>query len=257
MAESKNILLTRPLANNHSLGSVLRKIGHQVLEVPLVEIVPVESVDGDKQLAREVADFDDFVFISQHSVNQGVHIILENLEEIAPEQRVIAVGRRTARELRKYFARVFHPEKGVGGEALMATEEMADLSGRKILIIRGANGKAWLGDEMRARGAQVEYFDCYKRRKPRYLSADLKRVLRTINVDVVFLHSVHAAANMLASAGSDSVKLRLLTAVVGSRDIKRYLTEQGWKGYVVVAPSPSNFDMLERFSQFELKPPVS
>ncbi len=251
MLVSKNILLTRPLMQNSKLSKVLRTIGHQTLEVPLIEIAPLENQSAFNGLAIKIDQFDDFVFISQHAVQHGVHLLRDNKEFLKPEHRIIAVGQRTAAELSKDFKQVFFPDDGTGGDAVMATEEMSELQGRKILILRGQDGKSWMGDEMQRRGADVNYFDCYTRQKPKYLQADLGRVLRAIEVHLVFLHSAHAAQNLLESGRKLRKDLLLMTAIVGSEAIKGVLVDMGWKGRILTADSPSNDDMLACFSQME------
>jgi uroporphyrinogen-III synthase len=82
--------------------------------------------------------------------------------------RVAAVGSGTRRELEKHgIGDVIAPASGADSEALLATPALGDVAGRRIAILRGDGGRALLGETFVARGAQVEYVTCYRRKLPK------------------------------------------------------------------------------------------
>ena len=54
----------------------------------------------------------------------------------------------------------------MNSEALLKLAAMQDIDGQKILIFRGRGGRTHLGDQLRERGAWVEYCDLYQRNPP-------------------------------------------------------------------------------------------
>ena len=67
-------------------------------------------------------------------------------------------------------------EDGFDSEALLALPEMRDLAGKRVVIFRGDGGRELLGDTLIARGAIVEYAECYRRSKPTSDAAVLLRL---------------------------------------------------------------------------------
>jgi len=130
----------------------------------------------------------------------------------------------------------------------MQTKEMKNVKGKRVMIVRGQNGKPWLGDQIIKRGGIVEYFDCYKRSMPRFLNTGLKQHFSEQMFDVCFIHSGHAAINLFEASAEMCQEMLSKKAVVGSRDIERLLLQLGWKGEINVAETPSNKDMMAAFA---------
>ena len=88
--------------------------------------------------------------------------------------KVASVGQGSARALREMgIADVIAPQDGADSEALLALPELKDVQGQRVVIFRGNGGRELLGDTLRARGAEVEYAECYRRSKPQQSGADL------------------------------------------------------------------------------------
>ena len=81
--------------------------------------------------------------------------------------RFAAIGPTTAAELERHGAsRVLTPHARYDSESLLALPEMQAVGGQKILIFRGVGGRELLADELRARGADVRFAECYRRINP-------------------------------------------------------------------------------------------
>ncbi len=246
---TKRILLTREPARNESLSRVITNLGFEPVELPTIEIVKTSHIKALKLIREQVDMFDMFIFISVNAVNSGASVIADQKEKLKKDAKILAVGGATAVELQTYFPSVLVPNDGVGGQALMETDEMADLTDKHVMIVRGENGKEWLAKEIKKRGGHVDYFNCYRRRTPRFLATSLDKLFSESMFSKCFLHSAHAAINLIESPSQElREKIMASHAVVGSQDIEELLKELGWVGRISVAESPSNDHMLSAMS---------
>lgn len=241
----KKVLLTRSIDENLGLTRMLSNLGFQVESLPLIEIVPMVSRSRVNDLELMMSKFDGFIFISINAAIYGANLLQENRQALKKESKIIAVGPRTAKELNSMFNSVLCPEDGVGAQSLLMTNEMLNVQGLTFLILRGRNGNPWLGQELENRQATVEYFDCYARRRPRHLEKQLTNSFSDTMFDVCFLHSAHAAINLVESSGRLGQKISNTAAVAGSQAIKDALVDYGWKGDIAVAQTPANTDMVQ------------
>ena len=78
-----------------------------------------------------------------------------------------AIGRGSQRALQDEGVHdVLAPKGRADSEALLEMPEFTSPEGRRIVIFRGRGGRELLGETLAARGARVEYAECYVRAKP-------------------------------------------------------------------------------------------
>jgi len=149
------ILVTRPREQASGLARAIEKAGGRAEIFPAIEI---QDLPPPPALAR-MADFDLAIFVSPTAVAKA----MGHLGHLP--MPAAAVGAGTRRELERYGVRdVITPASGADSEALLA--HLQDVAGKRILILRGEGGRALLGDTLRARGAMVQYAECYRRVRP-------------------------------------------------------------------------------------------
>ena len=141
------VWVTRTEPGASTLAAALGAAGHAVLKAPVLEIRPrsFEPVRGS---------FDIGLFLSVHAVRFAA-------AEVAGEvQALFAVGSRTRSALleRGFDARVPDIETGEG-----LLETLADVAGKRILIVTGTGGRNLLADGLQDRGASVTRLDVYLR----------------------------------------------------------------------------------------------
>lgn len=250
------VMLTRKPEFIGNSASLLENLGFSVFEVPTIETVAVfdeewfdqeSSSEEDLEQREFFSNFDDFVFVSRNAVEHGLPL-LDQYGGIRDNSRVMAVGPETAKALSVKGYDALYPSNGNGGQALMEVGDLASMTGRKVLILRGVKGLNWLAEEMTKRGAMVKQLDCYAQNLPEASIDVLEAGMQTYQqIDSVFLHSVQSVANLLSLVVDSPVNKNILfqaRAIVGSQRIADYVTEKGWQGEVVIADSPSNKDML-------------
>jgi uroporphyrinogen-III synthase len=155
----RGVLVTRPRELARSLAQRIEQAGGEAILFPALEIVALPTPDA---LCR-LTDFDLAVFISPTAVD----VALRRVPRWPESVRAAAVGPGSREALEARGVRnVLAPACGADSEALLAVPELASLPGRRVLVIRGEEGRTALGETLRDRGAAIEYADCYRRARP-------------------------------------------------------------------------------------------
>lgn len=169
------VLVTRPAGQAAGLAQRLRDLGAAPLLFPALAILPPQDPAA---LARRIDALDAYdlaIFVSPTAAQQGIAAVTR--QRPWPESLpVAAIGNGTAEALRAAGIDVaLAPEDGADSEHLLAHPALAQLAGKKVLILRGTGGRELLAETLAARGAQVDYAECYRRALP---AADPAPVLR-------------------------------------------------------------------------------
>lgn len=171
------ILVTRPEGQAQSLMHKLAAEGATPIHFAAIEIAEPRDVAGLKALVERLPTFRWAIFISPNAVARALNLMQGWGHEWPPQVRMAAIGRGSARELKKLgFENVLVPEGRFDSESLLSLPPLRELVGQSIVIFRGEGGREWLGDTLKARGAHVEYGECYRRVAP---TADVSGLLRT------------------------------------------------------------------------------
>ena len=201
----RGILVTRPAARASGLSRLISEAGGEPVVFPTLEIVSIpdglprqQRMDG-QNVIRSIPHF--VIFVSPTAVAQGhAAIPREWLDQAA----VAAVGTATATALRERgVQQVIAPQGQADSEALAALPAFhaSELVGRQVLIVRGQGGREWLADTLRSRGAQVDYFECYRRARPQADAGALLSRWQSGGVAAVTLTSAEALDNLAAMLG--------------------------------------------------------
>jgi uroporphyrinogen-III synthase len=214
------VLVTRPAAQAGGLARLIEEAGGEAIVFPALEIAPPRDAAAlDKILAR-LREFDSAIFISANAVHQGLGRLAARGLSLPPGLALAAVGEATARALKERgIADVVSPGGRFDSEALLATQALTEVDGKRIVIFRGEGGRELLADELRRRGARVEYAQCYRRVRPATDPAALLERLARGTIDIVTVTSVASLTNLLeiAGTGGRARLLRLPFVVVSTR----------------------------------------
>lgn len=198
------VLITRPLGQAEGLRARLEQLGARAVLFPTLEIQPpADSAELTRRIAR-LARYDLAIFISPTAVERG----LARIPVWPPGVRVACVGQGTATALREAgFATVLAPEGGADSEHLLALPELADMRGRGVLIFRGEGGRELLATALAARGARVEYAECYRRGLPTADPGGLIEDWRHGGIQAVTVLSSQGLDNLFTLLGADHAGL--------------------------------------------------
>lgn len=163
-------VLTRPAGRNETLAGRLLGAGWQTCILPALEIQPLPVAPSD--LPRP-SGYDLVVFVSGNAARQYLEQLVLADGAVAWPTSVAAatVGPASAQALREsgFFGAnttVLCPDETAAShdsEALWRVlQDQPRLPGR-VLLVRGTQGRDWLGDKLEAHGASVTRHAAYQR----------------------------------------------------------------------------------------------
>ncbi|HXU94593.1 MAG TPA: uroporphyrinogen-III synthase [Gallionella sp.] len=161
------IAVTRPRDQAAQLARRIAQAGGEPLLFPLLEIEAAEVTPALREQLFLVAQADLAIFISPNAVQYGMAAVHAVGATVSQELKIAAVGQGSAKALRERgLVNVIAPTERFDSEGLLALPELQDVDGWRVMVFRGNGGRELLGDTLAARGASVEYIECYRRSKP-------------------------------------------------------------------------------------------
>jgi len=162
----RGIVITRPREHATALAERIRAAGGDPVLFPTIEILPPDDPGAVADVIGRLDGFQLAIFVSRTAALRG-HAMISANRAWPGGLRVAAVGAGTAEALEERgFRSVIAPAGEADSEALDALPELQDLRGRSVVIFRGQGGREWLRARLEARGARVEYAECYRRARP-------------------------------------------------------------------------------------------
>ena len=180
MTSNARVIVTRPEPECSRWVSAMQAEGISAVAFPLIEIASIPFVFDTTQ------NYDAFVFVSRSAVDGFLKTVKT---EALQAKRCLVSGLGTRAVLIQYGLQedlIDAPDNlsnQFDSEALWAVSSQRDWSGKRVLIVRGANylgeqeGRPWLADQLTAAGAQVEFVATYERRLP-HLSDEHRALLQ-------------------------------------------------------------------------------
>ena len=203
------VVLTRPAGQAEHLAALIRAAGGEPVLFPALEILEVSNLQPLEALIGRLDAFDLAIFISANAVNKGLALVQARRSWPAG-LRAATVGRGSERALRSHgFDAVIVPAQGFDSEALLALPELKAVAGKRVVIFRGEGGRELLAETLAARGATVEYAECYRRGRPNADAAPLLELWLQHQLDALTVSSGEALANlcaMLVAAGAQCLQ---------------------------------------------------
>lgn len=182
----KRVVVTRAREQASDLKRLLEESGAQVLQFPTIEIAPPESWDSLDRVIEALGDYQWVIFTSTN----GVKSFFERLQEKGKDARALAgcmiaaVGDTTAADLKsRGIAADLVPEKFQSTALLPLLN--ADQRGVRTAVIRAAEGRDELIDELRKRGGTVDLALAYRTKAADYDIEELRQLIASDAVDVV------------------------------------------------------------------------
>jgi len=186
----KRIVVTRAREQASDLKRMLEEAGAEVVQFPMIEIAPPPSFESLDRVINAIGDYQWLIFTSSN----GVDSFFDRLRHHSKDARclsgamIAAVGDSTAADLRaRGIEPDLVPQKFISTALLPLLEE--DQHGIRTAVVRAAQGRDDLIDELRRRGGEVELAIAYETKRVTIAAADLH------DIDIVTFTSASTVDN--------------------------------------------------------------
>ncbi len=177
-------LNTRPSPRAQELTDVLQQHGVRTFHLPLLELVEQDLDATLIQLYQQLAQVDVIVVVSPTAVQVGMRYLTQ-LKLNLPQVKWIAVGEKTALELKKYDIDAQVPELETSEGMLQIPYLKQLLTGSKIAFWRGEGGRQFMMQHLQQQGMQILNFVLYKRCCPTRTIEQISTLQLTLQQDLI------------------------------------------------------------------------
>ncbi|MBB1363834.1 uroporphyrinogen-III synthase [Shewanella sp. SR44-4] len=185
------VLLTRPQGRNQAMEEQLSQRDVAYLVTPLLSVVETtEQLDP-----THLNNTDNLLFISTNSVDFAA----QKLQQQFPTHcRYFAVGQATADSLAQYNINAFtSPEHSQDSEGLLSLAQLQDVDKQSFIIVRGLGGRETLAEQLRLRGANVNYWQVYQRAIPKLDGKAITQQWESFGIDTIVVTSGEILSNLV------------------------------------------------------------
>lgn len=186
-------LVVRPAAQANQLVQMLRQLGHAPLCCPLLETRPGCDLPHLGDMLREA---DLVIAVSMHAIHFAHHFLLQT-GQTWPHIDYFAVGQASADAFAEAGIQALCPADP-RSEGLLALSALQGVSGRRVLILRGNDGRDLIARTLASRGALVHYCATYERHYPDLDGDALTRHWQAAGLDSLLITSGELLQRLLA-----------------------------------------------------------
>ncbi|WP_281646411.1 uroporphyrinogen-III synthase [Parendozoicomonas sp. Alg238-R29] len=235
--EGLRVLITRPQPQAGRLAAFLQAKGARTTVLPMVAITPLTLTSQPDNLAQ----FSKIIAISVPSVD----IALRTLPEFSPQTQWVTPGLGTAQALKSHGIQPLTPHSEFTSEAMLALPELNQVTGEKILLLKGEGGRELLRNELSRRGAEVVSLDLYRRQCPDYQQGEIETTVASADINAIVATSGQIVSNLHTCCPDD---LKNLPLIIPSQRVAEKAEALGFKR-VVVSQGAGDQDIAEALLQ--------
>ncbi len=243
------VLVTRPAHQSVGLCRLIERHGGRPIAFPaMVILLPADPASAARLLAES---WDLVIYVSPNAVNFAA-VLGTGLPSAGLSA---AVGKGTAKALAAAGVAVDRVPDRFDSEGLLALSDLADMGGKRVLIVRGQGGRALLGDTLARRGAEVHYAEVYRRGVPEGDPAPLLARWRE-DVQIVAVTSTELLQNLIRMLGvKGAALLRETPLLVISERMLEPAHQMGMRCVHLAAGADDDsiFEALRTFATAEKK----
>ncbi len=222
-----NILITRPLIDAEDMMEKLFTLGHKIIHIPTLKIVPlaVEPINSE--------EFDAFIFTSANAIrNLKLNSKNKNLH-------CFCVGSLTEKIVRQVG---FNNTSSAGGTVnalknlIMISEKINKNS--KLAYFCGDNISYDLDSELKQEGIKVKKIVNYSSDLIKDLNSENKKLIELYPPDIIFIYSTRSAQSFVSIVKNYSLSPLMTQSIVMciSEKVAKIFKSQGWKKVEIFNP---------------------
>lgn len=242
------VWVTRPAGQQAHLRALLAAEGANLFTQPCLALQALnESYEAQiKQVILHLDVYQHVIFVSTNAVDYTLPWIDQYWPQMPFPQSYYAIGKATQESLIKWGIDAWAANKAMNSDELLELGSLQSLTGQKCLIARGLGGREYLAEQLRKRGAQVDYCQTYRRCKPEFDAEKLSRELLATKLDYVLVNSVDTLGNLLEMIKPSVLRhlQQFSTVIAPSKRVLQACQLQGFKR-VLQALNASDQAMFE------------
>ncbi|WP_413437848.1 uroporphyrinogen-III synthase [Sulfuriferula sp. GW1] len=197
----RGVLVTRPAHQAAHLAELIIAAAGKPVLFPVLEILDAADLQPLYELIDRLDSVDLAIFISPNAVNKAMNLI-KSRRELPATLKIAAIGRGSSKELKHFgITDIIAPTARFDSENLLEMPELQNVAGQRIVIFRGDGGREVLGDTLAARGASIEYAECYRRSRPDASAGGLLRQWSRNEINAVTVTSAEGLRNLYDMLG--------------------------------------------------------
>ncbi len=243
----RRILVTRPAHQADHLCKLITQAGGESILFPTIEIKVVMHSEELARCFANINEYDFVIFISRNAVKAVFENYLSPSDTFEQIQ-LLAIGAGTATVLSEMkMTDVLHTGVQADSETLLLLPELKSefVRNKKILIVRGVGGRELLADNLKTRGAVVDYAEVYQRCLPEYEIQKCHEIWQQIKPEAIIVSSNEGLNNLLElTPESDQKHLFNTPLAVMSARSADLAKEIGFTAEIEVAESKSDEGLL-------------
>ena len=246
--KNKHILVTRPAHQAEKLCRLISDAGGIPVLFPTIEIRPVKNSEKLYDCFTNINQYDFIIFVSRNAVAGVFEHYLNKTALLSGNTQLLAIGSATAAVLAELnLVDVLHAGVQADSESLLLLPELDSelVRNKKVLIVRGVGGRELLADNLKERGASVDYAEVYQRALPNYDLGQSREIWQNEQPDAVIISSNEGLENLLKlTVDVDQEKLFKTPLVVMSGRNADLAKQTGFISEMEVAKEKSDEGLL-------------
>ena len=243
-----SVLVTRPQGLGEDLVKNIESRGAEAILLPAITIEPVHPDTSELADLATLPAGGLAIFASRNAVAWGARFLPQ------PRPRVAAIGPSTANALEELGLTPDIRPTGYTTESLLQQPELENLSGVRVFIIRGENGREALSAGLKARGARVRYLDVYRRRPAPLDAARRKEILAKWAAGGIHIYTATSGdifRNLCSILGPEGEPLLRSTPLVTVSERVLHIAEQwGHTATRLLAEGPDDHSLAQAIERW-------
>ncbi|MCL1148190.1 uroporphyrinogen-III synthase [Shewanella marinintestina] len=188
------VLLTRPEGRNQLMIEALTQRNVSYFVTPLLNVQPTSNLDAAR-INSTLKQADIVIFISTNAVTFSSQAINHQWPQSA---HYLAVGNATYAALKQIGIEAEKaPDDCQQTEGLLTLDSLSNIDGKHIVIVRGQGGREDLATELSLRGAQMNYWEAYKRGCPPLDTSQICQQWQSFGINTIIITSGEILDNLV------------------------------------------------------------
>ena len=243
-----NVWITRPQSDAHQMVKQIKQ--HPLVQgitpwiLPVLEIVPCCPTEANTQQSLDQTDL--VIVTSRHAITGAIQQKLS----FPINAQWFAVGKATAEALLPSHIQAIIPEQQ-DSEGILALTDLANIQGKKIIILKGIGGRPVLAQQLTQRGAIITELSLYQRQCCSISELQITSYLHSKGQHIITIPSGETLDCLIQSLSAKHKQqiISQTTLAVMSERIAQHAKTLGWTtNQIAIAPTTSLDGLIQAIS---------